>query len=620
MNKLITFGNLVLVGILCFIAASCGDDGETDNRLPEGKYPMTFTAAVDGLAVSRATTDADGKTSWVENDPVAISKDGGASHKEYKISDASSGEMSANNSAGSDANTLYWSKTTETLAAWHPVTCTIGSGSGTGEVSITNQSSDFGSLENILYAPAKDYTYSSSNPVAFTFRHALAKVKVTLKKGDGIEESDLSNATVTFTGYTAGSLGYGGMTGSGDGNGGITPKTETPTPDGAPTYTALVIPQQMQGKKFIRVTVSAGNAARDYYYTPTNGTDADLEAGKQYTYTITVKKTGLDVTLTSNDTSWKDESLTGTSDTDVTYQIAAPISGVTIAAATGGGTLTGSSSPYTLSGGNAITVTVDASSQSGKFLKSLSAKGIYDMTSGSYASGSYTYTYILKSDVSFSDPVFVDKTTPAVGDFYYFDGTWSADLWDKPCIGIVFKAGIGTNDALNDYDSKLSGQINGYAVAVQDAARFGIKWSTVQENCQTSTATDDYKGYDNTAKVLCINGYSQTTYPVFWAIYEFGNTTVAPSGSSGWYLPSAGQMIDIVNSWKGNGIIRQKLDALPYSYSWKIPTTNHGYATSTEDPDNQARNVCRIGYDCSVAKEQKDYPAGNFAVRPVLTF
>ena len=146
--------------------------------------------------------------------------DGGANHKQYKISNTGTGAMSPDG----DANILYWSKTQETLAAWYPIGCTIGSGGGGSEVSITDQHSGFGTLENILHAPAKDYTYSSSNPVAFTFRHALAKVKVTLQKGDGMENSDLSGATVTFMGYTAGTLGYDGMTGSGN-NGAITPKT-----------------------------------------------------------------------------------------------------------------------------------------------------------------------------------------------------------------------------------------------------------------------------------------------------------------------------------------------------------------------------------------------------------
>ena len=289
MNKSNPFRHLAVAVFACLMAASCSDVTDDGTALPDGKYPMTFTASVDGLSApnpaSRATTDADGKTTWQTDDPVAISMDGGANHKVHKISDAGTGAMIP------DGETLYWSKQQETLAAWYPVNYIIGNGGGS-EVSITDQSSGFGTLENTLHAPAQDYTYSSGGSVAFTFRHALAKVKVALKKGEGITDDDLSNATVTFTGYTAGSLGYGGMTGSGS-NGDIIPKTETSAGGGAATYTALVIPQQMQGKKFIKVTIGAGGAARDYFYTPTNSTDARLEAGKRYTYTITVKKTGL---------------------------------------------------------------------------------------------------------------------------------------------------------------------------------------------------------------------------------------------------------------------------------------------------------------------------------------
>lgn len=587
MNRLITFRNLVAAGILCLASASCSDDGETDNRL--GKYPMTFTAAVDGLSTTRAA----GKDTWTVDDLVAVSVDGGTSSKTYKIT-GTGGAMVPNTTGDG----CYWQQSKrQRILAWYPA-------AGVANADISNQKKGFASFDYLTADKIADLT---SDAVALSFVHQMAKVSYTLQKDNSISDSELSSAAVQIYGYTQATFAKGALSGAAEGW--ITPY--------ATDKEVLVIPQQMQNKKFIKVTIGADGAARDYYYTPTGNTDANLEAGKQYTYTITVKKTGLEVTVTGNGVSWTDVSITDTPNT--TFQITAPTERVTIAAASDA-TLSGSNGSYTLSGGNAITVTVDASGNSDKFLKDLPAKGIYDIRVESFTADRYIYTYTLKGDLSFSDPVFVDKTPPVAGDFYYFDGTWSADLWDKPCIGIVFKAGIGTNDALNDYDSKLSGQINGYAVAVQDAARFGIKWSTVQQNCGTSKAIDDYKGYDNTAKVLCIHDYAPEKYPIFQAVSEFGKTTVAPSGSSGWYLPSAGQMIDIVNSWKNNGIIRQKLDALPYSYSWKIPTTDHGYATSTEDPDNQAQNVCRIGYNGSVAKEQKDYSAGNFAVRPVLTF
>lgn len=142
----------------------------------------------------------------------------------------------------------------------------------------------------------------------------------------------------------------------------------------------------------------------------------------------------------------------------------------------------------------------------------------------------------------------------------------------------------------------------------------------------TSTSTTDYKGYENTQKIQQVSNYSETEYPICWKVAHFGDTdTQAPSGSSGWYLPAAAQMTDVVNLWKdNNGIIRQRLQELStysiYQHQWLLPATEHGYATSTEYVDDPTSKVCRIGISGSVWAEQKNYSAGNFAVRAVLTF
>ncbi|WP_455635669.1 hypothetical protein [Parabacteroides sp.] len=63
---------------LLTLAACTGDERqERGTELPAGKYPITFTAAVDGLIVTRATADG----SWTGGESVAI-KVGGVV-KEY---------------------------------------------------------------------------------------------------------------------------------------------------------------------------------------------------------------------------------------------------------------------------------------------------------------------------------------------------------------------------------------------------------------------------------------------------------------------------------------------------------------------------------------------------------
>lgn len=568
MNKLVTFRHLAVAGILCLLAVSCSDVTDDGTTLPDGTCPMTFTASVDGLVATRATTDADGKTSWQENDPVAISMDGGANHKEYKISNASTGAMVPNG----EGNTLYWQKSneTKTLAAWYPVSCTIGSNTGSSGVNITDQSSGFGALENILHAPAQEYTYSSGNPVAFVFRHALAKVKVTLQKGDGIEDNDLSNATVTFTGYIAGSLGYGGMTGSGS-NGEIISKTETAS-GGAATYTALVIPQQMQNQKFIKVTIGVGGAARDYFYTPTGEDDADLEAGKQYTYTITVKKTGLEVTVTDNGTKWTDESVTTNPDASVTYHITAPTSGVTIAAASSsGGTLTDNGNgSYTLSGGNAVSITATST-----YIQSI--KGLYEVADDG--------TYTLKSDLFIAGYTLEDAR---VGDFYCKSSGGStgylipgdASLTTEQqaaCIGIVYSTDASRIGAAATQALKKKGVStpHGLVMALTNASddcRWGV-WGK-DENGGGDDGTPFKANTDQLQKQYRnVDGYGEThwiidtykdngtalkdTYTAFYHASLYGTAEsstekyAAPEKTTGWFIPGMGQWWDILSNWGG---------------------------------------------------------------------
>lgn len=602
MNKSNPFRHLAVAGFACLLAASCSDVTDNGTTLPDGTCPMTFIASVDGLTATRATTGADGKTTWQENDPVAISMDGGANHKEYKISNTTDGAMIPDG----DGNILYWSKRQETLAAWYPVNCTVGSNTGSGEVNITDQNTSFGTLENILHAPAQDYTYSSGGSVAFVFRHALAKVKVTLKKGDGIEESDLSTATVTFTGYTAGSLGYNGMTGSGS-NGDITPKTETPASGGAPTYTALVIPQQMQGKKFIKVTIGTGGAAHDYYYTPTGSTDADLEAGKQYTYTITVKKTGLEVAVASVPAWGNGGETTGGSEVS-SFSVKIPtVSGVTptIEGATG------SVGEIYTTIGNSFSITLSV----GDGMKGFSIKGGVCDVKRTAENGSYKSTYSnIRSDLEL---VYCDYVE--VGDYYNNDGAWSKYYDGTKSIGIVFKVGAAQGDVASNYDGKLPDGIHGYVVALQDAHTEKCAWGGDDVLIGTSINQSDFSGYSNSQKIIekaKASGHlkpndPQSDYPAMYYITEYQKGTVIPN-SSGWYFPSTGQLTAL---YKANGDISTSLAAAGSSFQ------KDDYLSSSEFDSRgyPAFNVGCVSFSSGYAgwKEKDDTPC---YVRAILTF
>ena len=627
---------------LCFAcmaaltAASCTDDTDDGSRLPDGACPMTFTASVDGLTATRATTDNNGKTTWQAEDPVAISMDGGANHKQYKISDANTGAMIPDG----DGNILYWSKRQETLAAWYPVSYTVGSNTGSGEVDITDQNTGFGALENILHAPAQDYTYSSSNPVAFTFRHALAKVKVTLKKGDGITDDDLSAATVTFTGYTAGSLGYNGMTGSGS-NGDITPKTETAS-GGAPTYTALVIPQQMQSKKFIKVTIGADGAARNYFYTPAGSTDANLEAGKQYTYTITVKKTGLQVESVT--ASWKDDSAKDGDAEKATFRIhladfSAPTNTSDYKVTDANGTtLTANDNIYTTSS-SAINISLSADDgyTLRKFLTKVTAGICKQKVAYTADTRTYTYTfYDIHSDLWLDNiqaeagAAGTSPASPNVGDYFYANGTWSSTYssnTSNPCIGIVFKVGAGAGDNVGNYNFFfMDNTIHGYVVALNDAndnaGAWGIRLTNVDGLTDEGSYVNKYDGYSNTAIVRLLKAYkstdvnSPTADGQYWVFkVASGYSAISPANTSGWYLPSIGQLNDIYSMNNRTGLFQGAGGT-----DFKTTDNNGRYWSSTEKNEYDAWYYQFNGSGSgSYAKSDNGYLRVSY-VRAILTF
>ena len=146
-----------------------------------------------------------------------------------------------------------------------------------------------GGSHSLVFPPTTTIAYADRNTANLTFSHKTAKVTATFTAGTGV--TDLSGAAVSFLGFTSGTPNTDNGTITGSGNNWITPFAS-----GTNERTALLIPQDMTSKQFIRVTLDGG----DYYYTPQPG-ETNLQAGKSYTFNITVSKTGLTVTATIAD-------------------------------------------------------------------------------------------------------------------------------------------------------------------------------------------------------------------------------------------------------------------------------------------------------------------------------
>lgn len=190
-----------------------------------------------------------------------------------------------------------------------------------------------------------------------------------------------------------------------------------------------------------------------------------------------------------------------------------------------------------------------------------------------------------------------------MGDYLYSDGTTSdgglrklfpdgtvetateavAPEAGKTVIGIVFYAGRHATD-FSDYTMPLTAggptladNVRGYAVAITDACLYdarngGVLWATKPNDefdyafeIDVSSNLDDWNGYAN-CQVMhdyvtahAGEGWEMRHFQAAWACETYGNRTLdyegnptsdyewqaplrAPAGTSGWFLPSCGQL------------------------------------------------------------------------------
>jgi len=177
----------------------------------------------------------------------------------------------------------------------------------------------------------------------------------------------------------------------------------------------------------------------------------------------------------------------------------------------------------------------------------------------------YSYTYNINIDGADEVDVRV-RCLPNIGDYYYSDGTFgaSASPTGKTPIGVVFSNAISAADS-------VKGWTHGYAMALTNAAS-AVTWSSSTysstmefPSSQVSSLTGyetELDGYTHCQTIKTKAGSNLSSY--YPAIYYAMNysTYTAPSGTSGWYLPSSGQWYLIVTNLGGaTGTITSTIDS-----------------------------------------------------------
>lgn len=273
---------LLLLASTVFLLASCDEGVETDIAtqrgmpLPQGKYPLRFTAIKEGNAVQTRVTESDDdpkSTLWTANRDkigVSIGTDGAAG--QYIITATDGSSMTG-------VQPVYWQNTNlATIYGWYPAT-TDGLPKATdSSIDLSDQSSGYLKFDFMKAESEQQYQYDSKD-ISLPFKHQMAKMNITLRSTDNL---NLDDATVAIYGYTTCTFDKGN----------VTPGTSKDyltaccTNASNSVYRAMVAPIDANSliQNFIKVTLNDG---KSYYY---KNPGRDLKANMLYSYTVDVKK------------------------------------------------------------------------------------------------------------------------------------------------------------------------------------------------------------------------------------------------------------------------------------------------------------------------------------------
>lgn len=144
---------------------------------------------------------------------------------------------------------------------------------------------------------------------------------------------------------------------------------------------------------------------------------------------------------------------------------------------------------------------------------------------------------------------------PEIGDYYYSDGTYSSELKEdasNPCIGIVFATKAIDGDVASAYGEYTS--IKGYVMALKSTIRAQFCVKEMRDIINFTGLELTKTGYENTTVLLSDSRYTGHTesYPVITDFITFRDQNVTPEKSSGWYIPSIGQLKEMVIGYYGS--------------------------------------------------------------------
>lgn len=265
---------------MALVLAACSNQDEPMGEQLDSPVAAEFSAEI-GEPISRAH-DA----SWESGDAIGISG-GGYNNKKY-ITATGNGNFTHLGFMVDDGNGIYFQNTSNvTFTAYYPFSGSENTSRGNISTSTSDQSAN--KTFDFLWAQASA-NYQSPT-VKFNFMHKMTRLILQLKTdaNAGFSASDVSSGTYKLSGIKHSgtfNTSTGTATATGTATNDWTINATATTASNVRTYSLIFFPQS--GSK---LTLTATIGDQDYTCDFTPG----LAAGTSYTYTITMKKNGLEV-------------------------------------------------------------------------------------------------------------------------------------------------------------------------------------------------------------------------------------------------------------------------------------------------------------------------------------
>lgn len=292
--------------IAALLLAACnGDDGVDMDR------PIALNFSTDGV-VTRATIAETGET-FEAGDRVGVYLSTGNTDDEPSAIGAGAAvdnEPFAKQSGGAWSGTLYWQNISQwhTFHAYYPYDAALNSSTATAKaVTVAaDQHKDSGAGYK-----AADYLWGVSAPTRATnnsltvqLQHRMARIVIHLSPGADMTDAEVDELapTLEIVGGTIPATGSmdvtDGTVAASTGQGAQKLTTITPYrtgDDGEYTYFAILLPGSSFGCGDTFVRLVAPDNTTYYAYELNTTSDLTLESGRQYIFTLTANKAGINL-------------------------------------------------------------------------------------------------------------------------------------------------------------------------------------------------------------------------------------------------------------------------------------------------------------------------------------